>query len=228
MDLTRQVNQLQTRLTESEGREAQMNQELSDYHLLRKHTWHEYEGIEASISHIDQRYPGDIRDISPRIEKKIREYLPRAKTLYEAIKTVLPEADVKCAVGCNAAGSNLSDMENALGFAANSDIVILTLGGKCGWGITSTCGEGVDSTNIGLPGNQEYFVRRVYELHKKTIVIHFDGRPMANEYVASHFDATIEAWQPAEYGGEVLADILCGACNPSGRLAVTVAREPLI
>ena len=35
--LTRQVDRLQTRLTESEGREAQMNQELSDYHLLRKH-----------------------------------------------------------------------------------------------------------------------------------------------------------------------------------------------
>ena len=36
-NLTRQVERLQTRLTESEGREAQMNQELSDYHLLRKH-----------------------------------------------------------------------------------------------------------------------------------------------------------------------------------------------
>ena len=36
-NLARQVERLQTRLTESEGREAQMNQELSDYHLLRKH-----------------------------------------------------------------------------------------------------------------------------------------------------------------------------------------------
>ena len=36
-NLARQVDWLQTRLTESEGREAQMNQELSDYHLLRKH-----------------------------------------------------------------------------------------------------------------------------------------------------------------------------------------------
>ena len=36
-NLTRQVDRLQTRLTESEDREAQMNQELSDYHLLRKH-----------------------------------------------------------------------------------------------------------------------------------------------------------------------------------------------
>ena len=36
-NLARQVDWLQTRLTESEGREAQINQELSDYHLLRKH-----------------------------------------------------------------------------------------------------------------------------------------------------------------------------------------------
>ena len=36
-NLTRQVDRLQTRLTESEDREAQMNQELFDYHLLQKH-----------------------------------------------------------------------------------------------------------------------------------------------------------------------------------------------
>ena len=35
-NLARQVDRLQTRLTESEDREAQINQELSDYHLLRK------------------------------------------------------------------------------------------------------------------------------------------------------------------------------------------------
>ena len=36
-NLTRQVERLQVRLTESESREEQVNQELSDYHLLRKH-----------------------------------------------------------------------------------------------------------------------------------------------------------------------------------------------
>ena len=36
-NLARQVDRLQTRLTEFEDSEAQMNQELSDYHLLRKH-----------------------------------------------------------------------------------------------------------------------------------------------------------------------------------------------
>lgn len=36
-NLTRQVDRLQSRLTESEDRETQMKQELSDYRLLRKH-----------------------------------------------------------------------------------------------------------------------------------------------------------------------------------------------
>ena len=50
-------------------------------------------------------------------------------------------------------------MDYALGIAAEADVVILTLGGKYGWGTTSTVGEGIDSSDIGLPGKQEDFAK---------------------------------------------------------------------
>ena len=48
--------------------------------------------------------------------------------------------------GINAVGSDLSGMGEALNTAAEADVVLFTIGGKNGWGITSTVGEGVDST----------------------------------------------------------------------------------
>lgn len=126
--------------------------------------------------------------------------------------------------GISYTGNNLAGMGPALLAAADADAVILTLGGKNGWGSTSTIGEGVDSTEIDLPGHQEEFAREVFALHRPTVVVHFDGRPLSNEFTASHFDAIIEAWQLGEHGGQALASVIFGDYDPAGRLPVTAAR----
>lgn len=177
------------------------------------------------IYDIGQKYKGQIRDCSPRIEKKIRSDCNGARSLFDALKEYLPDTEVKYARGINCPGTDRSGMAEALAYAAEADVVILTLGGKNGWGVTSTVGEGVDSTDIDLPGKQEEFAASVYALHKKTIVLHFDGRPLSNEYVASHFPAIMEVWQPGEMGGQALCKALFGEYNPAGRLPLTAARN---
>lgn len=174
---------------------------------------------------IAQKYPGEIRETSPRVEKRIRRDFPNAVPLMEAVRRRAPQSEVVYAKGINCAGSDLGGMREALNAAADADAIILTLGGKNGWGATSTVGEGVDSTDIDLPGRQEEFARAVYALNRKTVVVHFDGRPLSNEYVATHFDAIIEAWQLGEFGGQALAAVLFGDVNPSGRLPITAARS---
>lgn len=104
-------------------------------------------------------------------------------------------------------------------------MVILTLGGKNGWGITSTVGEGIDATDIGLPGHQEEFARKIRLLNKKTVILHFDGRPLSSAYVVSAFDAVMEVWQGGEFGGEAICKTLFGEYNPGGKLPITVARS---
>ena len=177
------------------------------------------------IYDIKQQYIGQVRETTPRVEKRIRNDFPNTKPLWQAIAERVPKAQVSLSKGINYAGTDVGGMDEALAVAADADVVILTLGGKNGWGATSTVGEGVDSTDIDLPGKQEAFARAVFGLHKPTVVVHFDGRPLSNEYVASHFDAILEAWQLGEFGGQALAAILFGDVNPSGRLPITAARN---
>jgi len=177
------------------------------------------------IYDIQQQYVGQVRETTPRVEKRIRDEFKNTRPLWQAIAERAPLARVTVAKGINYAGTDVGGMGEALAVAADADVVILTLGGKNGWGVTSTVGEGVDATSIDLPGEQETFARAVYGLHKPTVVVHFDGRPLSNEYVAAHFDAILEAWQLGEFGGQALAAILFGDVNPSGRLPITAARN---
>lgn len=196
-----------------------------DMTMAREDDGQKYDEPGLIVYDINQEFPGQIREPSPKLEKKLREAFPKSRTLYQAISELLPYANVKYSKGIDFAGQNYAGVDDALRIAAEADVIILTLGGKNGWGITSTVGEGVDSTNIDLPGRQEEFARKVYELHKKTVILHFDGRPLSNEYVASHFKAILEVWQPGEMGGQALAKVLFGEYNPAGRLPVTAARN---
>ncbi len=177
------------------------------------------------IYDIEQKYVGQIREVSPRIEKRIRSEFKKARSLYQALKEYLPDTEVMYSKGINCAGTDIGGMEEALRCAAQADVVLLTLGGKNGWGVTSTVGEGVDSTSIDLPGRQEEFARKIRALNKKTVVLHFDGRALSNEYVASSFDAILEVWQGGEMGGQALCKVLFGEYSPAGRLPVTAPRN---
>ncbi|MEY8411047.1 glycoside hydrolase family 3 N-terminal domain-containing protein [Lachnospiraceae bacterium 62-26] len=196
-----------------------------DMFMSREEDGQEFEEPGLIIYDIEQKYTGEVREVSPRVNRKIQKEFPNSRTLYAALKEYLPEAEVVYAQGINCAGENIGGMEEALRVAAQADVVLLTIGGKNGWGVTSTVGEGVDSTNIDLPGRQEEFARKVYELHKKTVVLHYDGRPLSNEFTASHFDAIMEVWQPGEYGSQALCKVLFGEQSPSGRLPITAARN---
>ncbi len=196
-----------------------------DMTMAREEDGQVFEEPGLIIYDIEQSYVGQIREVSPRVNKKIKQEFPEIRSLYEALKEYLPDSKITYAKGINCAGTDVAGIDEAINAAAEADVVIMTLGGKNGWGITSTVGEGVDSTDIDLPGMQEEFARKIYDLHKKTIVLHFDGRVLSNEYVATHFDAIMEVWQPGEMGGQALCKTLFGEYNPAGRLPVTAARN---
>ena len=196
-----------------------------DMTMAREEDGQVFEEPGLIIYDIEQKYVGQVRDPSPRLERRLQKEFPQSRTLRRALEEYLPDSQILYARGINAAGNDVGGVEEALNIASQADVIILTLGGKNGWGITSTVGEGVDSTSIDLPGEQEAFARKVYALNKKTVVLHFDGRPLSNEYVASHFDAIMEVWQPGLMGGQALCKVLFGEYSPAGRLPVTAARN---
>jgi beta-glucosidase len=72
---------------------------------------------------------------------------------------------------------------------------------------------------------QSELLQRVKATGKPVVVVLVNGRPLALEKEAASADALVEAWQPGTRGGQAIADVLFGHCNPSGKLAVSFPRN---
>jgi Beta-glucosidase-related glycosidases len=157
------------------------------------------------------------------INALLQEAYPEAETIFGALKKKF--GHVSYTKGCATTGIGGCNFHSAVKAAKEADIVILTIGGKSGWGLSCTSGEGVDSTEIGLPGLQHALVEKIYEVNKKIIVIHTDSKPLVDGFIYDHIPAVIEAWLPGTFGGQAIAEVITGECNPGGRLPVDVPRS---
>ena len=146
-------------------------------------------------------------------------------TILACISEKCPQANIIHATGCDIAGNDEAGFAEAIAAAKATDVVILTLGGKYGWGSNCTIGEGLDRSDIGLPGIQEELAKAVIETGTATIVVHMDARPLSSEYIQENAAAICENWFPGSTGGQAIADVLFGDYNPAGRMPVTAARN---
>lgn len=192
-------------------------------------------GMEASVENMAgamevqkdvEKYPESSveRDNATAIQAVEASY-PHTKTILKAICDKVPEAEVVYARGCDVAGYDRSGFTQAVQAAQQADVVILTLGGKYGWGGSCTIGEGIDTDEIGLMGVQEELALALIDTGKPVIVVHMDGRPLSSVTLAEKANAIIENWFPGTSGGLALADVLFGDYNPAGRLPVTAPRS---
>ena len=128
-------------------------------------------------------------------------------------------------------GNDKSGFAEAAGAARNADIAIVVVGESDGeYTVTNgtdsaTDGEGHDVASLDLTGVQEDLVEAVYATGTPTIVVLVNGRPLSTRWIVEHVPAIVEAWRPGERGGEAVADVLFGAYNPTGRLAITIPRH---
>lgn len=166
-----------------------------------------------------------VRQEDPKVIAALNHiYRGKTPTILESIKAQCTNANISYVKGCDFAGTNRNGFAEAVEAAKNADVVILTLGGKYGWGESATIGEGIDNWDIGMPGIQEEFAKAIYETGTPAVFVHMDARPLCSEFVAENFPAIIENWFPGETGGTALADVLFGDYNPSGRMPITAPR----
>lgn len=154
---------------------------------------------------------------------EIRRAYPEAKTILEAIRERFD--DVRFAEGCDYKGDDGKGIEEAVGLAKESDIVILAVGEKSGIDASCTSGEGMDSISLGLPGMQDLLVREVVKANSRSVVVHTGCRPLCDPWVHDNAAAVLEAWFPATYGAEAIARVITGEYNPAGRTPVDLARS---
>ena len=160
---------------------------------------------------------------------------PPITTVYQGIKNLLPDADVRYAKGCDIRDryfpeSELYDValdsaeqamiDEAVNLARESDIAIMVLGGN-----ELTVRESRSRTSLDLAGRQEKLLRAVYETGRPVVLVMVDGRAATINWADKYVPAIIHAWFPGEFMGDAVAEVLWGDYNPGGKLAVTFPKS---
>jgi len=156
----------------------------------------------------------------------------RATTLLEGIEQELGKDRVKFAQGCYlpkevsygkveaySREGNLKLIKEAVDVAKTCDAIILAIGDNA-----DICQEregGGDVSSLDLMGEQDELVKAMYATGKPVVVLLFNGRPIAINYIQENIPAIIECWHPGEATGTAVAGVLFGNVNPSGKLTIT-------
>ncbi len=80
---------------------------------------------------------------------------------------------------------------------------------------------GGDRTNLNLPAVQENLLNSVTATGKPVVVVLMNGGALSANNAQEKAAAILLAGYPGQQGGNAVADVLFGDCNPAGRLPVT-------
>ncbi len=84
--------------------------------------------------------------------------------------------------------------------------------------------EGVDRAAITLPDEQDELISAVVRVNPRTVVVLNTGCMVLVNRWADAVPAIVQAWYAGQDDGNVVADILFGNVNPSGKLPITFPR----
>ena len=129
--------------------------------------------------------------------------------------------EVAYAKGCDIIRDDRSGFEEAVRTAAGSDVVVMAMGGNCGW-VNVTGGEGKDRSRLSLPGVQQQLLEAVCAAGKPVILVLYGPGIFALPWAREHVSAMVQAFMPGADAGKVLTDVLDGTVNPGGHLTFTV------
>ncbi len=128
--------------------------------------------------------------------------------------------DVTVALGCEISHPIENGLENATKVACDADVVILALGEDA-----AMSGEASSRQSITVPDVQMDLTKAMQKLGKPMVLVLTNGRPLLLNWFEENCAAIVESWFLGSEAGNALADVLSGAFNPCGKLAMTFPRH---
>ncbi|EPS37342.1 hypothetical protein H072_8978 [Dactylellina haptotyla CBS 200.50] len=120
-------------------------------------------------------------------------------------------------LGLAAVYDNNSLIAQATDSVKNSDAVVIVVGLNNEWE-----SESYDRTQTKLPRNQDELIEEIAKVNKNVIVVNQSGAPIDMPWVENpNVKGIIQAWYAGQEAGNVIADVLLGKQNPSGKLPLT-------
>jgi beta-glucosidase len=130
----------------------------------------------------------------------------------QGLQNVLQQLGSHATVNQVIVNNDNSNLAQATQAAANADVTIVMAGV-----VTS---EGSDRPSLSLPNNQDALISAVAAANPRTVLVLKDGDPVLMPWI-NQVPAALEAWLPGEEDGNIVARLLFGLDNPSGKLPVT-------
>ncbi len=104
---------------------------------------------------------------------------------------------------------------NPLEMAMNADVIVVCVGE-----LPSTELPG-NIYDLELPKAQQEYVKMLQATGKPVVLVLVENRPRIVRDIVDECSAVVMAYQPGDFGGDALANILFGDVNPSGKLPFT-------
>lgn len=152
--------------------------------------------------------------------------------VYDGIKNLVGKTtNVNYAKGCEVVNANWPESEIiytpltveeqkaidlAVQEAKKNDVIIAVLGEG-----ENQTGESKSRTGLDLPGRQEELLRALYVTGKPIVLVLINGQPLTINWANKYIPSILEAWFPAAFGGQAIAETLFGDYNPGGKLPIT-------
>ncbi|KAB5554891.1 glycosyl hydrolase family 3 N terminal domain-containing protein [Coniochaeta sp. 2T2.1] len=120
--------------------------------------------------------------------------------------------------GCKVIDPN-EEIRKAAELAKDADQVIVCAGLNADWET-----EGSDRENMDLPGRMDDMIAAVAAANKNTVVVMQSGTPVRMPWI-NDVAAVVQAWYGGNETGNVIADVLFGDVNPSGKLSLSFPKR---
>jgi beta-glucosidase len=133
-------------------------------------------------------------------------------TPVEGMQDVLSGLGSNSLVSKVTVAKDLSNLEEAKEAAAKADLVVLMAG------LVAT--EGADLATPNMPNKQNRMLDELLEVNPHTVLVMKDSSPVLMPWITKA-PAVLEAWNQGTEDGHVVADLLFGVVNPSGKVPTT-------